>query len=169
MLLFIVLLFYVQYCVYIKLLTLGHTKITNKQNQTFRLNNRMNDNAFNNEQIHLIDSLLYENFSFQIISQVTACHCKVNKTYRHFTPKKLIPHFGRRTAPMQATDRHWLSGKTLIQNDPGNSYCTNNLHYNNSTFTNNDRISRPLPPINLDSEMYYTVDFSDSQNSPLIQ
>lgn len=110
--------------------------------------------------------------------QVTVCHCKVNQSYRHFTPKKLIPiHFGRRVGSSaggvsNGADHHWLKGKQAagIQNDPGNSYCTNNVHINSSAFSsNNDRISRPLPPINLDSEMYYTVDFSDSQNSPLIQ
>lgn len=94
----------------------------------------------------------------------------MHQTYRHFTPQHLIPVFLRRsTSGISAgTDRHWLSGKGM-QNDPENSYCTNNLRYHGSTTFASDRISRPLPPINLDSEMYYTVDFSDSQNSPLIQ
>uniref|UniRef100_A0A336MY49 CSON008277 protein n=1 Tax=Culicoides sonorensis TaxID=179676 RepID=A0A336MY49_CULSO len=102
---------------------------------------------------------------------VTACHCKVHQTYRHFSPNHLIPVFMRRgkvSGVSAGTDRHWLSGKN-VQSDPENSYCTNNLRYHGGNTFASDRISRPLPPINLDSEMYYTVDFSDSQNSPLIQ
>lgn len=43
--------------------------------------------------------------------------------------------------------------------------------YNNGAGGKHDysrTLNRPLP-MNLENDMYYTVDFSDSQNSPLIQ
>ncbi|KAJ8736373.1 hypothetical protein PYW08_007029 [Mythimna loreyi] len=64
---------------------------------------------------------------------VTACHCRVNKTYL-----RVLGRLARAPAPAP----HWLSDK---------------------------RAAACPAPATRDADMYYTLDFSDSQSSPLIQ
>nr|XP_021206314.1 delta and Notch-like epidermal growth factor-related receptor isoform X1 [Bombyx mori]XP_037867212.1 delta and Notch-like epidermal growth factor-related receptor isoform X1 [Bombyx mori] len=72
---------------------------------------------------------------------VTACHCRVNKTY-----SRLLSRLSRVTEP--GPPHHWLQDKR----------------------TPLAPASYPPPSAGLDStDMYYTLDFSDSQSSPLIQ
>ncbi|XP_052738910.1 neurogenic locus notch homolog protein 1 [Bicyclus anynana] len=69
---------------------------------------------------------------------VTACHCRVNKTY-----SRLLSRLSRVTEP--GPPHHWLQDKRA----PPAPF---------------------QPPAALDTtDMYYTLDFSDSQSSPLIQ
>ncbi|XP_058122188.1 uncharacterized protein LOC131281234 [Anopheles ziemanni] len=108
---------------------------------------------------------------------VTACHCKVHQSYRHFATKhrQLIPVFGRRTKPASA-NRHWLSGKGHQQQQHQHQQSHSNPNYNYAHQLPNSYaglqperiINKPLP-MNLENDMYYTVDFGDSQNAPLIQ
>ncbi|XP_031769118.2 delta and Notch-like epidermal growth factor-related receptor isoform X2 [Galleria mellonella] len=72
---------------------------------------------------------------------VTACHCRVNKTY-----SRLLSRLSRVTE--SGPPHHWLQDKRAPPS------------------------SAPFPPpsATLDTtDMYYTLDFSDSQSSPLIQ
>ncbi|KAH9636535.1 hypothetical protein HF086_014796 [Spodoptera exigua] len=72
---------------------------------------------------------------------VTACHCRVNKTY-----SRLLSRLSRVTEP--GPPHHWLQDKRAPP------------------------AAAPFPPPSntLDTtDMYYTLDFSDSQSSPLIQ
>ncbi|XP_013191200.2 delta and Notch-like epidermal growth factor-related receptor [Amyelois transitella] len=72
---------------------------------------------------------------------VTACHCRVNKTY-----SRILSRLSRVTEP--GPTHHWLQDKRAPP------------------------ASAPFPPpsATLDTtDMYYTLDFSDSQSSPLIQ
>ncbi|XP_026731304.1 delta and Notch-like epidermal growth factor-related receptor isoform X2 [Trichoplusia ni] len=70
---------------------------------------------------------------------VTACHCRVNKTY-----SRLLSRLSRAAAP--GPPQHWL-------------------HDKRAPFA-----AAPAPAAALDTaDMYYTLDFSDSQSSPLIQ
>ncbi|XP_077294569.1 delta and Notch-like EGF repeat containing weary [Arctopsyche grandis] len=71
---------------------------------------------------------------------VTACHCRVNKTYQRWLSRVS----GKRRAPEPGPPHHWLSEKQP------------------------PAATRPLPPLET-HDMYYTLDFSDSQSSPLIQ
>lgn len=122
------------------------------------------------------------------------CHCKFHQSYRRFTTRhhQLIPifGFGRRT---KSTHRHWLSGKSTGAGGSGgggsssiqsstksstaslhNGHCQNNSRLNNQSHVgggqndHRNNFNRHLA-MNLENDMYYTVDFSDSQNSPLIQ
>ncbi|XP_039761776.1 delta and Notch-like epidermal growth factor-related receptor isoform X2 [Pararge aegeria] len=69
---------------------------------------------------------------------VTACHCRVNKTYA-----RILSRLSRVTEP--GPPHHWLQDKRA----PPAPF---------------------QPPAALDTtDMYYTLDFSDSQSSPLIQ
>ncbi|XP_058819541.1 uncharacterized protein LOC131682226 [Topomyia yanbarensis] len=102
---------------------------------------------------------------------VTACHCKVHQSYRHFATKhrQLIPSFGRK-AKASSANRHWLSGKgqqaTVGHNNLNYSYA--HQHPNSYSLQPERIINKPLP-MNLENDMYYTVDFGESQNAPLIQ
>ncbi|XP_058056500.1 uncharacterized protein LOC131207884 [Anopheles bellator] len=107
---------------------------------------------------------------------VTACHCKVHQSYRHFATKhrQLIPVFGRRSKPANGANRHWLSGKGHQHHQ---SHTNPNYHYaahqglqphSYAGLQPERMITKPLP-MNLENDMYYTVDFGDSQNAPLIQ
>ncbi|XP_058447077.1 serine-rich adhesin for platelets-like [Malaya genurostris] len=102
---------------------------------------------------------------------VTACHCKVHQSYRHFATKhrQLIPSFGRK-AKASSANRHWLSGKgqqaTVGHNNLNYSYA--HQHPNAYSLQPERIINKPLP-MNLENDMYYTVDFGESQNAPLIQ
>ncbi|XP_063899651.1 delta and Notch-like epidermal growth factor-related receptor [Helicoverpa armigera] len=72
---------------------------------------------------------------------VTACHCRVNKTY-----SRLLSRLSRVAEP--GPPHHWLQDKRAPP------------------------AAAPFPPPSntLDTtDMYYTLDFSDSQSSPLIQ
>ncbi|CAH0405388.1 unnamed protein product [Chilo suppressalis] len=72
---------------------------------------------------------------------VTACHCRVNKTY-----SRLLSRLSR--VSESGPPHHWLQDKRAPP------------------------LTAPFPPPahNLDTtDMYYTLDFSDSQSSPLIQ
>lgn len=95
--------------------------------------------------------------------------------------QQFIPFFGRKNKT--ANTRHWLSGKNQKTETDNSGAYQNNINYNgtningiNSSNNNNNSIAnatnrimnRPLA-LNLENDMYYTVDFSDSQNSPLIQ
>lgn len=71
--------------------------------------------------------------------------------------------------------RHWLSGKcsspSLTQNHINLKNNNKNIHLsnnNNNLNNNNNFANRPLT-MQLENDMYYTVDFGDSQQSPLIQ
>ncbi|KAK9758674.1 EGF-like domain [Popillia japonica] len=81
---------------------------------------------------------------------VTVCHCRVNKTYKRFLWIN-YPFWGckSRRAPEPSTS------------------------INSEWFTGKDKAPMATPSRNLPSldttDMYYTLDFSDSQNSPLIQ
>ncbi|KAI8438509.1 hypothetical protein MSG28_010992 [Choristoneura fumiferana] len=71
---------------------------------------------------------------------VTACHCRVNKTY-----SRLLSRLSRATDA--GPPHHWLQDKRA---PPAPAF--------------------PPPSNTLDTtDMYYTLDFSDSQSSPLIQ
>lgn len=112
------------------------------------------------------------------------CHCKLHQTYRRFATRhnQLIPifRFGNRNKSSNLQHRHWLSGKSpqIAKTQIHNSLCqqthqnvTGTGLYNNGAGGKHDysrTLNRPLP-MNLENDMYYTVDFSDSQNSPLIQ
>ncbi|XP_053672846.1 serine-rich adhesin for platelets-like [Anopheles nili] len=118
---------------------------------------------------------------------VTACHCKVHQSYRHFATKhrQLIPIFGRRSKPA-SNNRHWLSGKGHQQQQQQQQQQHHHHHHHHQSHTNPNYnyahqlpnsyaglqperiINKPLP-MNLENDMYYTVDFGDSQNAPLIQ
>ncbi|GJQ66984.1 hypothetical protein Trydic_g21917 [Trypoxylus dichotomus] len=87
---------------------------------------------------------------------VTVCHCRVNKTYERF-PWIKFPFWARRArraAPQPSTS--------------GNS-----VSFSSEWFTGKNKASTATPSRNLPSldtsDMYYTLDFSDSQSSPLIQ
>lgn len=122
------------------------------------------------------------------------CACK-SPSYDRFTTRQhqLIPifGFGRRTKS-SVINRHWLSGKGGMQSmhksstaSLHNGQCPNNggVHQNNhcSTGIPNQQIQQQQQQhdqrnhfnrhlaMNLENDMYYTVDFSDSQHSPLIQ
>ncbi|XP_062545625.1 uncharacterized protein LOC134212102 [Armigeres subalbatus] len=103
---------------------------------------------------------------------VTACHCKVHQSYRYFATKhrQLIPIFGRKTKASTA-NRHWLSGKGHQQATAGHSnlnYSYAHQHPNSYSLQPERIINKPLQ-MNLENDMYYTVDFGESQNAPLIQ
>ncbi|KAL1400648.1 hypothetical protein pipiens_007260, partial [Culex pipiens pipiens] len=116
---------------------------------------------------------------------VTACHCKVHQSYRHFATKhrQLIPIFGRKTKASSAANRHWLSGKGQQQQQQqtgcqqqqgGQQGGHSNLNYSygqhpNSYSLQPERIINKPLPMNLENDMYYTVDFGESQHAPLIQ
>ncbi|CAH0724859.1 unnamed protein product, partial [Brenthis ino] len=68
---------------------------------------------------------------------VTACHCRVNKTY-----SRILSRLSRVTEP--GPPHHWLQDKRA----PSAAFH---------------------PPALDTTDMYYTLDFSDSQSSPLIQ
>ncbi|GBP20644.1 Versican core protein [Eumeta japonica] len=77
---------------------------------------------------------------------VTACHCRVNKTYARF-----LSRVSR--AAEAGPPHHWLQDKRATNH---------NMH--------TSAHPAPYPPAALDTtDMYYTLDFSDSQSSPLIQ
>lgn len=116
--------------------------------------------------------------------QVIVCHCKFNQSYRRFTTRhhQLIPifGFGRRSKNQSSNPRHWLSGKGSMQSNKSSSTsqlnqsgANNNggtgMHnYNQSNMSQQrGHFNRHLA-MNLENDMYYTVDFSDSQHSPLI-
>ncbi|KAK5639416.1 hypothetical protein RI129_011908 [Pyrocoelia pectoralis] len=79
---------------------------------------------------------------------VTVCHCRMNKTYKRFM---FGTHFMCKTCrapkPPPTTNSDWFTGKDKAP-----------------TATP----SRNLPSLDT-TDMYYTLDFSDSQSSPLIQ
>ncbi|KAL9706330.1 hypothetical protein quinque_009848 [Culex quinquefasciatus] len=114
---------------------------------------------------------------------VIACHCKVHQSYRHFATKhrQLIPIFGRKTKASSAANRHWLSGKgqqqqgcQQQQQQGGQQGGHSNLNYSygqhpNSYSLQPERIINKPLPMNLENDMYYTVDFGESQHAPLIQ
>lgn len=131
---------------------------------------------------------------FIVAVVVTICHCKVNQTYRKFSTRSTsffpILGFGRR-GKSQKSHKHWLSGKA--GSGPGsNSNCngnplksgrghvpgagTNQYHSQSTTGLHQppqQTHTRPFQrhlAMNLENDMYYTVDFSEhSQHSPLIQ
>ncbi|XP_017777386.1 PREDICTED: delta and Notch-like epidermal growth factor-related receptor, partial [Nicrophorus vespilloides] len=81
---------------------------------------------------------------------VTVCHCRVNKTYKRFT---------LRTYPL------WGPGRPAEPTVPPAN--------NSEWFSNKDKApmatpSRSLPSLDT-TDMYYTLDFGESQSSPLIQ
>ncbi|KAI5640559.1 EGF-like domain-containing protein [Phthorimaea operculella] len=81
---------------------------------------------------------------------VTACHCRVNKTY-----SRILSRISRVTEA--GPPHHWLQDKRAAPLNP---------HFQPRTYNP----TGPPPPAALDTtDMYYTLDFSDSQSSPLIQ
>lgn len=101
----------------------------------------------------------------------------------------MIPIFGfGRRAKSSVINRHWLSGKGGMQSmhksstaSLHNGQCQNNgsvLQHNHCSsgiqnqqtqqHDQRNHFNRHLA-MNLENDMYYTVDFSDSQHSPLIQ
>lgn len=116
------------------------------------------------------------------------CHCRFHQSYRRFTTRhhQLIPFFGfgRRKSSSSSNPKHWLSGKggNGLQSKSNNSHLQRNssCHSNTSNGTGlhnyqmhtneqqRGQFNRHLA-MNLENDMYYTVDFSESQHSPLIQ
>ncbi|XP_065165805.1 delta and Notch-like epidermal growth factor-related receptor isoform X2 [Atheta coriaria] len=86
-----------------------------------------------------------------VITIVTVCHCRVNKTYKRFAmrakPSWWPSWHGRRVPEVVPTNSEWFSGKDKAPMATP---------------------SRSLPALDT-TDMYYTLDFSDSQSSPLIQ
>lgn len=145
----------------------------------------------NNNKRENTNHFLFTFFSFSLISfirllllQVIVCHCRFHKSYRRFTTRQhqLIPifGFGRRAKQQLNNPRHWLSGKghlsssnktasTTALNQPNSSGPTTNAtNYHPTPLSQQvPRFQRHLA-MNLENDMYYTVDFSDSQHSPLI-
>lgn len=90
----------------------------------------------------------------------------------------MIPIFGfGRRKSQSSNPRHWLSGKGNIQsNNKSDSAANLNQQSNtNSGGTGNQQnLNQPRGhfnrhlAMNLENDMYYTVDFSESQHSPLI-
>lgn len=117
---------------------------------------------------------------------VTACHCRVNKPYKRF-------------ALRSGGNGYWLSWKTVTSSATNGTAGTaergllganmgnhpaalrrpveQNLrsatNVNTEWFSGKDKAPMATPSRNLPSldttDMYYTLDFSDSQSSPLIQ
>lgn len=134
-------------------------------------------------------------FGFGLVmrwQQVIVCHCKFHKSYRRFTTRQhqLIPifGFGRRAKQQLNNPRHWLSGKGHLSSS-NKTASTTALNQPNSNSNNGTNVTnyhpqqqqQQPPPLNqqvprfqrhlamnLENDMYYTVDFSDSQHSPLI-
>lgn len=127
--------------------------------------------------------------------QVTICHCKVNQTYRKFSTRStsFIPilGFSRRPKVQGKLNKHWLSGKGATATSSTNNVAppggprvggaagpqqvTRHLPGQPQTQTTlgGQLQERPFQrhlAMNLENDMYYTVDFSEnSQHSPLIQ
>ncbi|KAG5674311.1 hypothetical protein PVAND_004289 [Polypedilum vanderplanki] len=105
---------------------------------------------------------------------VTICHCKVNGSYRRFSMSQrhhLIPYFLRRSkkTTQDEQSKHWLSGKNSSFFEENHINLKNNQQPHQQHQQNcNSLFNRPLQ-MNLENDMYYTVDFSESQQSPLIQ
>ncbi|XP_055919378.1 serine-rich adhesin for platelets [Eupeodes corollae] len=131
---------------------------------------------------------------FIVAVVVTICHCKVNQTYRKFStrPTSFFPilGFGRR-GKSQKSHKHWLSGKAgsgpsngancngnPLKSGRGHVPGTGSNQYHSQSTTGlhqppQQAHTRPFQrhlAMNLENDMYYTVDFSEhSQHSPLIQ
>ncbi|XP_055296400.1 dual specificity protein kinase splB isoform X2 [Sitodiplosis mosellana] len=127
---------------------------------------------------------------FIVAIVVIVCHCKFHKSYRRFTTRQhqLIPifGFGRRAKQQLNNPRHWLSGKGHLSSSNKIASTTalnqpNGSNGNNAGGGTNSALNYHPPPLsqqvprfqrhlamNLENDMYYTVDFSDSQHSPLI-
>ncbi|XP_059481606.1 delta and Notch-like epidermal growth factor-related receptor isoform X2 [Neocloeon triangulifer] len=80
---------------------------------------------------------------------VTVCHCRLHKTYRNCT---ILPFRSRRLMEEHCPSSPCAPLNKLSVPDKGRPLAS----------------SRSFPPLG-DSDMYYTLDFSDSQSSPLIQ
>lgn len=124
--------------------------------------------------------------AFLSSKQVIACHCKFHKTYRRFTTRQpqLIPIFGFGRRSKQKNGRHWLSGKGNLStsNKTSSTTALNQTGTNGTKPTDtappnavpNGMLNTSVPPfqrhlaMNLENDMYYTCDFSESQHSPLI-
>ncbi|XP_034472107.1 uncharacterized protein LOC117779878 [Drosophila innubila] len=135
---------------------------------------------------------------FIVAIVVTICHCKVNQTYRKFStrPTSFIPilGFSRRPKLQGKLNKHWLSGKGLSTPSAaganaaagagagGSNAALSSRHLpaqpngsspQTQTTLGGQLHERPFQrhlAMNLENDMYYTVDFSEnSQHSPLIQ
>ncbi|XP_039494300.1 protein HEG isoform X2 [Drosophila santomea] len=132
---------------------------------------------------------------FIVAVVVTICHCKVNQTYRKFSTRStsFIPilGFSRRPKVQGKLNKHWLSGKGATATSSTNNVAppggpraggaagpqqgTRHLPGQPQTQTTlgGQLQERPFQrhlAMNLENDMYYTVDFSEnSQHSPLIQ
>nr|XP_016944912.1 uncharacterized protein LOC108020973 isoform X2 [Drosophila suzukii] len=135
---------------------------------------------------------------FIVAVVVTICHCKVNQTYRKFSTRStsFIPilGFSRRPKMQGKLNKHWLSGKGATATTATSS--ANNVappggprvgsvggtgggaqpgtrHLPTQATLGGQLQERPFQrhlAMNLENDMYYTVDFSEnSQHSPLIQ
>jgi hypothetical protein len=87
---------------------------------------------------------------------------------------QLIPFFLRRNKKNEQDEqsKHWLSGKNSSFFEENHINLKNNQQPQHHTphCPGNSLFNRPLQ-MNLENDMYYTVDFSESssQQSPLIQ
>ncbi|XP_023166221.2 uncharacterized protein LOC111596297 [Drosophila hydei] len=136
---------------------------------------------------------------FIVAIVVTICHCNVNQTYRKFSTRStsFIPILGFTRRPkMQGTlNKHWLSGKALndpaavAQRDASSAAASSNpvqqstrhlsskpngSSHHTQTTLGGQLHERPFQrhlAMNMENDMYYTVDFSESssQQLPLIQ
>ncbi|KAH8333828.1 hypothetical protein KR059_003698 [Drosophila kikkawai] len=134
---------------------------------------------------------------FIVAVVVTICHCKVNQTYRKFSTRStsFIPilGFSRRPKMQGKLNKHWLSGKGAASaaaavaataggtsnvaptGGPRGNGAARHLPGQPQTQTTlgGQLQERPFQrhlAMNLENDMYYTVDFSEnSQHSPLIQ
>ncbi|CAB3384122.1 Hypothetical predicted protein [Cloeon dipterum] len=80
---------------------------------------------------------------------VTVCHCRLHKTYRNCS---VLPFRSSRLREEHCPSSPCAPLNKLSVPDKGRPLASN----------------RAFPPL-ADSDMYYTLDFSDSQSSPLIQ
>lgn len=134
------------------------------------------------KRMHIIN-----HYSFIVYCQVIVCHCKFHQSYKRFTTRhhQLIPIFGfgrGRSKSHLSNTRHWLSGKGNMQSFNKSSSAANspqqsgpnsgtglhNYHQPGLNQQPRGHFNRHLA-MNLENDMYYTVDFSESQHSPLIQ
>ncbi|XP_020802183.1 neurogenic locus notch homolog protein 2-like, partial [Drosophila serrata] len=132
---------------------------------------------------------------FIVAVVVTICHCKVNQTYRKFSTRStsFIPilGFSRRPKMQGKLNKHWLSGKGAASASAAAAASgTSNVAPTVGPRSNGAARHLPGQPqtqttlggqlqerpfqrhlaMNLENDMYYTVDFSEnSQHSPLIQ
>jgi hypothetical protein len=104
--------------------------------------------------------------SIRICFQVTIIHFKANGTVINYN---MIISFLKRTKKMKNLNDH---GKHWLRGNNSSFFEENHINLKNHQLSNgrpcNTLFSKPLE-INIDNDMYYSVNFGSSQRSPLIQ